>query len=251
MTAAAGDARSQVEQDVRGPAGSERAAHPRPGPRPGPRRRLGARGRRPRPAPDRPRRPTRYTDGTPPLSESTTTESYNGGGTVVGGVLGPENMPDAAAPTGGGDSTYDKESTTTQQRRRQDGHETVESRARARSTGSTVSVVMDDAVAGNLNQQQIRDLVGTAVGLDDARGDEHHRRRHAVRHDGRRRGRGRHGGRARGRGQREQMWSMIRTGGIAAGIALVVLLVWLRSRRRRRSRRTTSPSSSATTCSPN
>ena len=32
----------------------------------------------------------------------------------------------------------------------------------------------------------------------------------------------------------EQMWSMIRTGGIAAGIALVVLMVWLRSRRRRR-----------------
>jgi flagellar M-ring protein FliF len=30
----------------------------------------------------------------------------------------------------------------------------------------------------------------------------------------------------------EQMWSMIRTGGIAAGIALVVLIVWLRSRRR-------------------
>jgi flagellar M-ring protein FliF len=31
----------------------------------------------------------------------------------------------------------------------------------------------------------------------------------------------------------EAMWSMIRTGGIAAGIALVVLLVWLRSRRAR------------------
>jgi flagellar M-ring protein FliF len=30
----------------------------------------------------------------------------------------------------------------------------------------------------------------------------------------------------------EQMWSMIRTGAIAAGIALIVLLVWLRSRRR-------------------
>jgi flagellar M-ring protein FliF len=28
------------------------------------------------------------------------------------------------------------------------------------------------------------------------------------------------------------MWSMIKTGGIAAGIGLVVLLVWLRSRRR-------------------
>jgi flagellar M-ring protein FliF len=30
----------------------------------------------------------------------------------------------------------------------------------------------------------------------------------------------------------EAMWSMIRTGGIAAGIALVVLVVWLRSRKR-------------------
>jgi flagellar M-ring protein FliF len=30
----------------------------------------------------------------------------------------------------------------------------------------------------------------------------------------------------------EEMWSMIRTGGIAAGIALVVLIVWLRSRSR-------------------
>jgi flagellar M-ring protein FliF len=30
-----------------------------------------------------------------------------------------------------------------------------------------------------------------------------------------------------------QMWSMIRSGGIAAGIALIVLLVWLRSRRNR------------------
>jgi flagellar M-ring protein FliF len=29
------------------------------------------------------------------------------------------------------------------------------------------------------------------------------------------------------------MWSMIRSGGIAAGIALVVLIVWLRSRRNR------------------
>ena len=34
-------------------------------------------------------------------------------------------------------------------------------------------------------------------------------------------------------GLSEAMWSMIRSGGIAAGIALVVLLVWLRSRRTR------------------
>ena len=110
-----------------------------------------------------------YTNGTPPLSESTTTEDYSGGGTPVGGVLGPENMPDAADNAGGGDSTYNKESTT-------DNNavdktvETVESAPGALNR-LTVSVVMDDAVAGSLNQQQIRDLVGNAVGLDTARGD--------------------------------------------------------------------------------
>jgi flagellar M-ring protein FliF len=31
----------------------------------------------------------------------------------------------------------------------------------------------------------------------------------------------------------DQMWSMIRSGGIAAGIALIVLLVWLRARKNR------------------
>ena len=181
------------------------------------------------PSASRPRRPTPTPTGTPPLSASTTTENYTGGGAVVGGVLGPENMPDAAANAGGGDSTYNKESTT-------DNNavdktvETVES-APGSLNRLTVSVVMDDAVAGNLNQQQIRDLVGNAVGLDDARGDgitvaampfdttaadqaasEMEAAREAE--------------------ASAQMWSMIRTGGIAAGIALVVLLVWLRSRRR-------------------
>src|SRR3954449_7201406 len=42
-----------------------------------------------------------YTTGTPPTSESTTTENYNGAGTPVGGVLGPENMPNAGATAGG------------------------------------------------------------------------------------------------------------------------------------------------------
>jgi flagellar M-ring protein FliF len=32
--------------------------------------------------------------------------------------------------------------------------------------------------------------------------------------------------------QQAQLWSLVRTGGIALGIALLVLVVWLRSRRR-------------------
>jgi flagellar M-ring protein FliF len=170
-----------------------------------------------------------YTNGTPPLSSSSTTESYSGSGTPVGGVLGPENMPDAASLAGGGGSTYDKEQTT-------DNNavdktvETVESAPGALNR-LTVSVVMDDAVAGTLNQQQIRDLVGNAVGLDTARGDAitvasmpfdtTAADAAAAEMEA-----------ARAAEASAQMWSMIRTGGIAAGIALVVLLVWLRSRRR-------------------
>jgi flagellar M-ring protein FliF len=94
----------------------------------------------------------------------------------------------------------------------------------------TVSVVMDNAVAGSLNQQQIQSLVGNAVGLDQARGDgitvasmpfdTTAADKAAAEMEA-----------ARQAEASAQMWSMIRTGGIAAGIALVVLLVWLRSRR--------------------
>jgi flagellar M-ring protein FliF len=168
-----------------------------------------------------------YTDGTPPISESQTTESYNGAGTPVGGVLGPENMPDAGAAAGG-DSTYDKESSTTNNS--VDTTTTTEQSAPGTVNRLTVSVVMDEAVAGNLNQQELRNLVGTAVGMDDARGDQitvaampfDTTAADAAAADMEA---------AREAEASDEMWSMIRQGGIAAGIALVVLLVWLRSRR--------------------
>ncbi|UOY03917.1 flagellar basal-body MS-ring/collar protein FliF [Blastococcus sp. PRF04-17] len=169
-----------------------------------------------------------YDQGTPPVSESTTTESYTGSGTPVGGVLGPENMPDAAANAGGGGSTYNKESTTANNAV---GKTTeVVQGAPGALNRLTVSVVMDESVAGNLNQQQMRDLMMTAVGLDEARGDDitvaslpfdtTAADAAAAEMEA-----------AREAEAAEQMWSMIRTGGIAAGIALVVLVVWLRSRR--------------------
>src|SRR5215207_1991875 len=152
-----------------------------------------------------------YENGTPPISEQTTTEDYNGGG-----------VP------GGGDSSYQKESTTSNNAVGKTT--TVEQGAPGGLNRLTVSVVMDEAVAGNLNQQQIRDLVGNAVGLDEARGDDitvaslpfDTTAADAAAADMEA---------AREAESSAQMWSMIRTGGIAAGIALVVLLVWLRSRR--------------------
>ena len=168
-----------------------------------------------------------YDEGTPPISESTTTEDYVGGGVPVGGVLGPENMPDAAA-VGGGDSTYNKESTTSNNAVGKTTEVTQNAPGDIRRM--TVSVVMDDAVAANLNQQQMRDLMTTSVGLDEARGDDitvatlpfdtTAADNAAADMEA-----------AREAEASAQMWSMIRTGGIAAGIALVVLIVWLRSRR--------------------
>jgi flagellar M-ring protein FliF len=138
-------------------------------------------------------------------------------------------MPDAADNAGGGQSSYEKESTTANNAV---GKTTeVTQGAPGGLNRLTVSVVMDDAVAGNLNQQQIRDLMTTAVGLDAARGDDitvasmpfdtTAADQAAAEMEA-----------AREAEASEQMWSMIRTGGIAAGIALVVLIVWLRSRRR-------------------
>src|SRR6476661_129807 len=43
-----------------------------------------------------------YTNGTPPLSSSTSSEKYTGNGTPVGGVLGPENMPPPAVDAASG-----------------------------------------------------------------------------------------------------------------------------------------------------
>src|SRR4051794_4377569 len=54
-----------------------------------------------------------YNNGTPPVSQSTTTEKYNGTGTAVGGVLG--DTSNGTAGSSGGNSTYDKESSTTNQ----------------------------------------------------------------------------------------------------------------------------------------
>jgi flagellar M-ring protein FliF len=169
-----------------------------------------------------------YPNNAPPLSSSTSTEKYSGSGTPVGGVLGPENMPDAAANAGGGGSNYDKTSTT-DNNAVDKKTETVEA-APGGLNRLTVSVVMDNAVAGSLNQNQIQSLVGNAVGLDTARGDaitvasmpfDTTAAKQAAADLAA----------AKEAESSAQMWSMIRTGGIAAGIALVVLLVWLRSRR--------------------
>jgi flagellar M-ring protein FliF len=167
-----------------------------------------------------------YVPGTPALSESTTTEGYTGAGGAVGGVLGAENPATGAE----GDATYDKESTTSNN----SVGKTVETVAGAPGaiTRLTVSVVMNDATAGALDQATIQDLVGNAIGLDVTRGDAITVAKMAFDQTAAEQAAADIAAAAQAE-ETAQMWSMIRTGGIAAGILLLVLLVWLRARRDR------------------
>jgi flagellar M-ring protein FliF len=166
-----------------------------------------------------------YEPNTPALSETTTTENYTGTGGAVGGVLGAET-PTAG---GGGDSTYDKESTTANNA----VGKTVETVQGAPGAIQrlTVSVVMNDVTAGALDRATIENLVGNAVGLDVARGDAIAVASMAFDQTAAEQAKADLAAAAEAE-ERARMWAMIRTGGIAAGIALLVLVVWLRNRRR-------------------
>jgi flagellar M-ring protein FliF len=129
-----------------------------------------------------------------------------------------------------GDSTYDKDSTTSNNA----VGKTVETVAGAPGaiTRLTVSVVMNDATAGALDQTTIQDLVGNSVGLDVTRGDAITVAKMAFDQTAADQAAADLAAAAAAE-KSAQMWSMIRTGGIAAGILLLVLIVWLRSRRNR------------------
>ncbi len=171
-----------------------------------------------------------YTQGTPPVSEQTSRETYTGDGAAVGGVLGPENTADAAdGTTGDGQANYETESSTANNSVDQTVTNTVS--APGEVNRLTVAVVLNDTVAGNLNQAQLEDLVGNAVGLDAARGDDISLASLAFDTSAADAAAAEMTA-AREAEQQAQMWSLIKTGGIALGIALLVLVVWLRSRRR-------------------
>jgi flagellar M-ring protein FliF len=167
-----------------------------------------------------------YNQGTPPISSSQSTETYSGTGGAVGGVLGPENTGTA---TGSGNSAYNKSDTT--DNTAVDKTTTTTQDAPGSIKRLTVSVVMDGTVAGNLNQQQVQSLIGNAVGLDTARGDAITVAAMPFDTSAAQQAKAEVEA-AKKAEQQAQMWSLVKTGGIALGILLVILIVWLRSRRR-------------------
>jgi len=106
----------------------------------------------------------------PPLTDSITKETYKGVGTPVGGVLGPDNN---AVPSGtssaGANSSYVKDQ---QNRTNAVGTlKTTTTSATGQPSRVTVAVVLDQLVAGSINNAELTGLVTAAAGLDTKRGD--------------------------------------------------------------------------------
>jgi flagellar M-ring protein FliF len=105
----------------------------------------------------------------PPLTDTTSTETYKGAGTPVGGVLGPDNTAVPSGTTSGANSSYVKEQVN---RANAVGTlKTTTTTAPGKPSRVSVAVVLDQLVAGKLDTAEVTKLVTAAAGLDATRGD--------------------------------------------------------------------------------
>lgn len=107
-------------------------------------------------------------ENAPALNESTTTEAYEGAGGGNAGVLGPDNI---AVPEDGaaGDGTFNSESST----RNNAVNKTTESTTVPAGgiNRQTISVAVNRGATANMDVAALTALVGSAAGVDAARGD--------------------------------------------------------------------------------
>lgn len=107
-------------------------------------------------------------EGTPPLSETTSTEEYQGGaGQVVGGVLGPDNI---AVPNGGDGGSYTREDQTSNNAVNKVTELTTVTPGGV--VRQSVSVVVDSVAAAGITAEELEDIVAVAAGIDPERGDQ-------------------------------------------------------------------------------
>jgi len=110
--------------------------------------------------------------GTPPIAESTSTETYNGQGANGngnnGGVVGPDGQMDPNVQ-GGADSSYENSQVT----RDNPVGEIVEHREAAPGEVENIhiGVVLDTAASAAIEEGLVQDLISAAVGIKPQRGD--------------------------------------------------------------------------------
>jgi len=172
-----------------------------------------------------------------PLSQSEKTEKFNGNGTALnsaaGGVVGPDGQMDSTGTSSSGPSTYENGSKT------QDNAVDTTEEVRVAAPGGVkslhVGVVLDAATIGTVQPQDIRNVIAAATGIDTTRGDtidvssmpfDHTAEETAAKELAK----------ADAAKESAQRMTLYRNLGIGALVALVLLLVWLRSRRRTKAR---------------
>ncbi|GAA1540776.1 flagellar basal-body MS-ring/collar protein FliF [Nocardioides humi] len=171
-------------------------------------------------------------EGTPPLSESTSNETYTGpagaGTDGAGGTVGPDGQMDPAT-TGTGDSSYKNTSKT----RDNAVGETVEHREKAPGSVNSlhIGVVLDATAAAAVQPQVVKDLISSAVGIKADRGDTIDVSTMAFDRSAEEAAAAELQA-ARDADAAARRNSLLRNIGIAGGIALMVLLAWLQARRR-------------------
>lgn len=170
--------------------------------------------------------------GIPPLSESSSNETYTGAGGVnpngVGGTVGPDGQMDPGT-TGNGDSAYRNRKETKDNAVGQ----TVEHRETAPGAVNSlhIGVVLDSTAAAAIQPQVVKDLISNAVGIKAARGDTidvstmpfDRTAEKAAAADL---------AAAKDADAAHRRNALLRNLGIGGGIILMLLLAWLQARRR-------------------
>ncbi|WP_030177125.1 flagellar basal-body MS-ring/collar protein FliF [Spirillospora albida] len=170
---------------------------------------------------------------TPPLSQTRKEEAYTGGGTAVGGVLGPDNIQVPAGQNGGGDY---KSATETRDNAVGMVTETRQS-APGKVNKLNVAVMVDGKAATGVQAGEIQRIVSAAAGLDTARGDAIQVAELPFDQSGDQAAAAQDAA-AKKAEEAAQRNEMLKTGGVILGILALAILAGLRARRKRRSQLT-------------
>ncbi|MBM7516407.1 flagellar basal-body MS-ring/collar protein FliF [Nocardioides nitrophenolicus] len=173
----------------------------------------------------------------PPLSESSTNETYAGPAGALdsgaGGTVGPDGQMDPATSGTGGDSSYKNTSKT----RDNALDQTVEHREKAPGSINTLHIgaVLDSTAAAAIQPQVVKDLISNAVGINAQRGDTIDVTTMAFDRSSEESAAAELKA-AQAADAAARRNSLLRNLGIGGGIVLMVLLAWLQARRRAKAR---------------
>ncbi|MGI5169947.1 flagellar basal-body MS-ring/collar protein FliF [Spirillospora sp. CA-253888] len=169
----------------------------------------------------------------PPLSSSRKEEAYTGGGTAVGGVLGPDNIQ---VPAGGNGNGNYKSATETRDNAVGTVTETRQA-APGKVRKLSVAVLVDGKAPTAVQTAEVEQLVSAAAGLDTKRGDTIQVSQMPFDQTAADRSAAEAAAAAKAEKAAQQA-TMLKTGGAVAGIVALAVFAGLRARRKRRAQLT-------------